>query len=62
MQTHSIYTFLARNFTGQLDGITSRYSTGFVAGLNLLSDKWLCRCNEDDLAGWKPTINWEEKG
>ena len=56
-QTHSLYALLASNFAGQLDGITSRYSTGFVAGLDLLSDEWLCRRSEDDLARGKPTVN-----
>jgi hypothetical protein len=30
-----------------------------VAGLDLLSDKRLRGCNENDLSRRKPTINWE---
>lgn len=57
VQTYSLYAFLGNNFPGQLNGITSRYSTGFVAGVDLLSDEWLCRRSKDDLARGEPTVN-----
>ena len=61
-RTYSLDTFLARNFTGQFDSITPRYSTSLVAGLDLLSDKRLRRCNKDDLSRREPTVNWEKRG
>jgi len=60
-QTYSLDAFLTRNFAGQFDGITSGYSTSFVTGLDLLSDKRLRRCNKYDLSGRKPTVNWEKR-
>ena len=56
-QTYSLGAFLTRNFASQFDGITSRYSTSSVTGLDLLSDKRLRRCNEDDLSRREPTVN-----
>lgn len=56
-ETYGLDALLARNFASQFDSITSRYSTSFVAGVDLLSDKRLRRCNEDNLPRREPTVN-----